>query len=109
MNKRTEKTPCKPESVLGKIPFSTKSKSNRFQAKNKPQEYNKKKKRAITAFVNLKCFSMNSEIFNVKSVVQKLHQKQFNAILSYLNRKPVFNATLAQMIPKSEASFISRF
>jgi hypothetical protein len=32
---------------------------------------------------------MNSEIFNVKSVVQKLHQKQFNAILSYLNRKPV--------------------
>jgi hypothetical protein len=61
MNKRTKKTPCKPESVLGKIPFSTKSKSNQFQAKKKPQEYYKKRG-TITAFVNLKCFSMNSEI-----------------------------------------------
>jgi hypothetical protein len=64
MNKRTKKTPCKPEMFfLAKSVFN-KVKSNQFQAKNKPQEYYKKRGQ-ITAFVNLKCFSMNNEIFNV--------------------------------------------
>jgi hypothetical protein len=45
MNKRTKKTPCKPENVLGKIPFSTKSKSNQFQAKINHRNTTKKKER----------------------------------------------------------------
>jgi hypothetical protein len=32
MNERTKKTPCKPENVLGKIPFLSKSKPNRISS-----------------------------------------------------------------------------
>jgi ABC-type polar amino acid transport system ATPase subunit len=92
MNKRTEKTPCKPESVLGKIPFSTKSKSNRISSQ-KINHRNTKKRERNNCIRKFEMLFHEYEIFNVKSVVQKLHQKQFNAILSYLNRKPVFNAT----------------
>jgi hypothetical protein len=50
--------PSNPEAVLGKIPLVSKSKPNRFLAKDKPQNNTKKSGRPITEFVNLKCLSI---------------------------------------------------
>jgi hypothetical protein len=44
MNKRTKKTPCKPEMFLAKFRFQQSQNQIDFKPKNKPQEYHKKKR-----------------------------------------------------------------
>jgi hypothetical protein len=54
MNERTKKTPCKPENVLGKIPFYRNQNQIGFQPIDKPKEQHKKSGTATTELVNLK-------------------------------------------------------
>jgi hypothetical protein len=58
MNKRTKRLLANLKVFLAKFRFQQSQNQIDFKPKNKPQEYYKRGS-AITAFVNLKCFSMN--------------------------------------------------
>ena len=73
--------PCKPDKVLGKIPFSTKSKSKRISNQYTNHKNNTKNNgKAITEFEYLKSCSISENIFN--TTTQKYNQTKTNAILS---------------------------
>jgi hypothetical protein len=54
MNERTKKTPCKPENVLGKIPFYRNQNQIGFPANRQTKGTTQKSGTATTELVNLK-------------------------------------------------------